>query len=72
VALIEAKAKEETNLLAHAFTTRETSLKQELTSLRQAEKNLSKRIHDKSQEAIELKAKILPLRTRAIELEEAT
>jgi len=71
VALVEAKAKEETTLLASAFTTRETALKQELAILRQAENDLSKWLHDKSQEAIELEAKILPLRTRAIELEEA-
>jgi len=71
VALVKAKAKEDTALLAHAFTTRETALKQELTSFRQVEKDLSKRLHDKSQEAVELEAKILPLRTRAIELEEA-
>ena len=71
VALVEAKAKEETTLLAHSFATCETALKQELTSLHQAKKDLSKRLHDKSQEAVELEAKILPLRTRAIELEEA-
>jgi len=71
VALVEVKAKEETTLLTHAFTTRKTALKQELTSLRQAEKDLSKRLHDKSQEAVELEAKILPLRTQAIKLEEA-
>ena len=48
-----------------------SALKQELTSLCQAEKDLSKRLHDKSQEAVELEAKILPLQTWAIELEEA-
>jgi len=31
---VEARDKEETALLARAFTTRETALKQELTSLR--------------------------------------
>ena len=71
VALVEAKAKEETTLLARAFATRETALKQELTSLHQAEKDLSIRLHDKSQEVLKLEEKILPLRTRAIELEEA-
>jgi len=71
VAVVEAKAKEEMTLLARAFTTRETALKQELANLHQAEKDLSKRLHDKSQEAVELEAKIVPLRTRAIELEEA-
>ena len=71
VALVEAKAKEETTLLARSFATRETVLKQELASLRQSEKDLSKQLHDKCQEAIELEAKILPLRIRVIELEEA-
>jgi len=71
VALVEAKAKEEMTLLARAFTTRETAQKQKLTSLRQAKKDLSKRLHDKGKEAVELEAKILPLRTWAIELEEA-
>jgi len=71
VALVEAKAKEETALLARLFVTRETAQKQELTSLYQAEQDLSKRLHDKSQEAVELEAKILPLRIRVSELEEA-
>ena len=71
VALVEAKAKEETALLARSFATREAALKQELTSLRQSEKDLSKRLHDKCQEVVELEAKILPLRIRVIELEEA-
>jgi len=71
VALVEAKAKEEMALLARAFTTRKTSLKQELANLRHAEKDLSKWLHDKSQEVIEPEAKILPLRTWAIKLEEA-
>ena len=71
VALVEAKAKEETTLLARSFATRETALKQELASLRQSERDLSKRLHDKCLEAIELEAKILPLRIRVIELEEA-
>ena len=67
VALVEAKAKEEMALLAHAFTTGETALKQELANLRQDEKDFSKWFHDKSQEVVELEAKILPLRTRVIE-----
>jgi len=71
VALVEAKAKEETTLLAHSFATHEATLMQELTSLRQSENDLSKRLHDKCQEAVELEANILPLRIRVIELEEA-
>ena len=45
--LVEAKAKEETTLLACSFATCETALKQELASLRQFEKDFSKRLHDK-------------------------
>jgi len=71
VAMVEAKAKEEMALLAHSFATREAALKQELTSLCQLEKGLSKRLHDKCQEAVELEAKILPLQIWVIELEEA-
>ena len=69
--LAEEKKKEEMTLLARAFTNCETALKQDMASLRQAERDLSKRLHDKSQEVVELEAKILPLRTQAIELEEA-
>jgi len=43
---------------------------QELTNLRQSEKDLAKRLHDKGQEVVQLEAKILPLRTRVVELEE--
>jgi len=71
VALVEAKAKEETALLARLFAIREAALKQKLTSLRQSEKDFSKRIHDKCQEAVKLEAKILPLQIRVIELKEA-
>ena len=47
MALTEEKKKEEMNLLAETFATRETALNQELASLRQAETNLSKRLHNK-------------------------
>ena len=69
VALVEAKAKEVTTLLARSFATFEAALKQELTSLHQSEKDLSKRLHDKCQEVVELETKILPLRIWVIELE---
>jgi len=71
VALVEAKAKEETTLLARSFATCEVALKQELTSLCQSEKDLSKRLHVKCEEAVEQEANILPLRIRVIELKEA-
>ena len=41
-----------------------------LGSLRQDEKKAKKALRDKSQEAVQLEAKILPLRTNVIELEE--
>ena len=47
VTLVEAKAKEETTLLARSFAIRETALKQELACLRGSEKDLSKRLHDR-------------------------
>jgi len=40
-----------------------------LGSLRQDEKKAKKALRDKSQEAVQLEAKILPLRTNVIELE---
>jgi len=70
VALVEANAKEETTLLARLFATRKTALKQELACLRRSEKDLSKRLHDRYQEVVELEEKILPLRIRVFELEE--
>jgi len=42
----------------------------ELASLHQSEKDAKKALHDKGQEAVQLKAKILPLCTNVIELEE--
>ena len=72
VTLVEAKAKEETTLLARSFATRDTALKQELVSLCQSKKDLSKRLHDKCQEAVKMEAKILPMRIRVLELEGAT
>ena len=65
-----AKLEEELSIRTKIFTNRETVLYLELASLRQSEKNAKKALHDKGQEAVELEAKILPLRTRAVELEE--
>jgi len=67
---IEAKAKEELARQIQAFAHYETTLTQELSCLRQAKKDLKKRIFDKGQEYTELKSKVLPLRTRVVELEE--
>ena len=71
VALVEAKIKEETTLLARSFVAREIALKQELACLRRSEKDLSKQLHAKCREVVELEARILPLRIRVFELEEA-
>jgi len=71
VALVEAKTKEETTLLARSFAARDTALKQELACLRRSEKDLSKQLHAKCKEVVELKARILPLRIQVFELKEA-
>jgi len=68
----EAKAKEELARQAQAFAHRETALTQELSCLRQTEKDLKKRIFDKGQAYTDLELKVLPLRTRVVELEEHT
>jgi len=47
VALVEAKTKEETALLARSLAAREAALKQELACLRCFEKDLSKQLHYK-------------------------
>ncbi|XP_068504340.1 uncharacterized protein [Phaseolus vulgaris] len=70
MALAGEKKKEEMTLLAQTFATRKIALNRELASLRHAETDLSKRLHDKGQEAVELQANILPLRMEKIKLEE--
>ena len=81
LALVEAKAKEDLVLAeekkkdeltqhARVFATRETTLLQELSSLRQSEKDVKKRLFDKDQEYTDLESRVLPLRTRVVELEE--
>jgi len=52
------------------FANRETALYLELASLRQSEKDAKKALQDKSLEAVELEAKILPLRTCTVELDD--
>jgi len=65
-----AKLEEELSTMTKIFTNRETAMYLELASLCQYDKNTKKALHDKGQEAVELEAKILPLRTHAVELEE--
>ena len=45
-------------------------MNQELSSLRLLEKETKKLLFDKGQEALQLDAKILPLRNRVVDLEE--
>jgi len=60
VALVGAKTKEETALLAHKFVAHETAPKQELACLRRSEKDLSKQLHVKCQEVVELEEESCP------------
>jgi len=68
--VVEAKTKEEMSLLA-SFAAREAALEQELACLRHSEKDLSKQLRTKCREVFGLEARILPLRIRVFELEEA-
>jgi len=65
-----AKLKEDFAARTKVFANRETALYLELASLRQSEKDSKKALQDKSLEAVELEAKILPLRTRTVELDD--
>ena len=65
-----AKLKEELTLKTKAFSNQETAMYQELTSLRQSEKEVKKLLFEKSQEAIELDAKISPLHNKVVDMEE--
>ena len=67
----EAKTGEEKYLLARSFAAHEAALKKELPRLRRSEEDLSKQLHAKCQEDIELVARVLPLQIRVFELEEA-
>jgi len=69
LALAEEKRKDKLAQQARVFATRETALMQELSRLRQSEKDAKKRLFDKGQEYTELESKVLPLRTRVAELE---
>jgi len=65
-----AKLEEDLAIRTKIFTNRETALYLELASLRQSEKDAKKALQDKSLDAVEQEARILPLRTRAVELED--
>jgi len=64
------KLEEDSAARAKVFANRETVLYLEVANLRQIEKDVKKALQDKSLEAVELEAKILPLRTRKVELED--
>jgi len=53
------------------FSRVENTLNEELRSLRKDKKELRKKLHDKLQDAVELESKIVPMRKRIAELEEA-
>jgi len=64
------KLKEELVLKTKAFSNHETAMYQELASLRQSEKDVKKLLFDKSQEVVQLEAKIFPLHNKVVDLEE--
>ena len=65
-----AKLEEELSLKTKAFSNRKTAMYQELASLRQSEKEVKRLLFEKSQEIVQLEAKILPLRNKVVDLEE--
>jgi len=65
-----AKLREELALKTKAFSNCETAMYQELASLRQSEKDVKKLLFEKFQEAVQLEAKILPLRNKVVDLKE--
>jgi len=62
--LAEEKKKEELAQLVLIFTNRETALDQEISNLRQTEKEIKKWLFDKGQEYTDLESKVWPLRIR--------
>jgi len=64
------KLEEELALKTKAFSTRETTMYLELASLHRSEKDIKRLLFDKSQEAVQLEAKILSLRNKVVDLEE--
>jgi len=67
----KAKLREELALQAKIFSKRNAALNQELTSLRQLEKETKRLLFEKSEEALQLESKILPLRNKVVDLEGA-
>jgi len=65
-----AKLEEDFAARTTVFANRETALYLELASLRQTEKDAKKALQDKSLEAVELEAKILPLCICTVELDD--
>jgi len=65
-----AKLEEDFATRTKVFANREIALYLELASLRQYEKDAKKALQDKSLEAVELEAKILPICTRTVELDD--
>jgi len=65
------EAKTETSPQAHSFAACEAALREELARLCRSEENLSKKLHAKCREVTELEARVLSLRIRVFELEEA-
>ena len=70
LALVEEKKKDELAQQARVFATREIVFLQELSSLRQSEKDVKKRLFAKGQEYTDLESRVLPLRSKVVELEE--
>jgi len=65
-----AKLREELALQAKVSSNREAALNQELSSLRQSEKETKRLLFEKSQKALQTESKILPLCNKVIDLEE--
>jgi len=65
-----AKVEEDFAARAKVFANHETALYLEVANLRHIEKDVKKALQDKSMEAVELEAKILPLRTHKVELDD--
>jgi len=65
-----SRLEEDATARAKTFAHRETALYLEVTNLRQIEKDIKKTLQEKSLEAVELEAKILPLHTRNVELDD--
>jgi len=64
------KLEEELAIKTKAFSNRETAMYAEMGSLCQSEKEVKRLLFEKSQEAVQLEAKILPLRNMVVDLEE--